>query len=104
MFYSEYVFAKEGALGKFWLAAHWSKRLSRRQIADADVVHACDSIAQPKVKLALRTSGMLDARLVALVLDCVCMCMCVFSRALVALHNDLSTPYFAICSHYLCWV
>eukprot|EP00049_Salpingoeca_infusionum_P022525 m.7342 g.7342 ORF g.7342 m.7342 type:complete len:570 (-) comp5237_c0_seq1:255-1964(-) len=57
MFYSEYVFAKEGALGKFWLAAHWSKRLSRRQIADADVVHACDSIAQPKVKLALRTSG-----------------------------------------------
>ncbi|EGD72673.1 hypothetical protein PTSG_04404 [Salpingoeca rosetta] len=57
MFYSEYVLAKRGPLGKYWLAAHWTKKLSRKQIAEANVVEACENIAQPEVKLALRTSG-----------------------------------------------
>lgn len=76
MFYSEYVLAKRyasfdsildsfscayvayrGPLGKVWLAAHWTKKLSRKEISEANVVEACQNIQQPQVQLALRTSG-----------------------------------------------
>lgn len=57
MFYSEIVLAKKGPLGKVWLAAHWSKKLTRVQITRSDVVECCNSIIKPTVPLALRTSG-----------------------------------------------
>jgi cohesin complex subunit SCC1 len=57
MFYSEYVLAKKGPLGKVWLAAHWNKKLTRAMIAKSDVVEACLSIIKPAAPLALRTSG-----------------------------------------------
>lgn len=57
MFYSEFVLAKKGPLGKVWLAAHWNKKLTRAMIAKSDVVEACDSIIKPAAPLALRTSG-----------------------------------------------
>eukprot|EP00047_Mylnosiga_fluctuans_P010983 m.19072 g.19072 ORF g.19072 m.19072 type:complete len:506 (+) comp3399_c0_seq3:56-1573(+) len=57
MFYSEYVLAKKGPLGKVWLAAHWNKKLTRAMIAKSDVVEACMSIIKPTAPLALRTSG-----------------------------------------------
>ena len=67
-----------GPLGKIWLAAHWTKKLSRKQIADADVVDACNSILNPPVTLALRTSGHLllgvvkihDSKQKSLMTDC----------------------------------
>lgn len=32
MFYSEFILAKKGPLGRIWLAAHWSKKLTRQQV------------------------------------------------------------------------
>lgn len=57
MFYSEFVLAKKGALGKIWLAAHWEKKLTRNQISKSNIVEACNSIIKPVAPLALRTSG-----------------------------------------------
>lgn len=57
MFYSEYVLAKKGALGKVWLAAHWQKKLTRNQMARSNIVEACNSIIKPPAPMALRTSG-----------------------------------------------
>jgi len=57
MFYSEYVLAKKGALGKVWLAAHWEKKLSRNQMARSNIVECCATIMKPAAPLALRTSG-----------------------------------------------
>jgi len=57
MFYSEFVLAKKGALGKIWLAAHWEKKLTRNQISKSNIVDACNSIIKPVAPLALRTSG-----------------------------------------------
>eukprot|EP00053_Salpingoeca_punica_P014320 m.130090 g.130090 ORF g.130090 m.130090 type:complete len:536 (+) comp16427_c0_seq1:148-1755(+) len=78
MFYSEYVLAKKGPLGKVWLAAHWSKKLTRVMISRADVVEACESIIRPAAPLALRTSGHLllgvvkihDSKQKSLMSDC----------------------------------
>eukprot|EP00039_Didymoeca_costata_P019578 m.338093 g.338093 ORF g.338093 m.338093 type:complete len:553 (-) comp18312_c0_seq1:82-1740(-) len=57
MFYSEFVLAKKGALGKVWLAAHWEKKLTRTQASKSNIVEACNSIIKPVAPLALRTSG-----------------------------------------------
>eukprot|EP00041_Stephanoeca_diplocostata_P041787 m.8921 g.8921 ORF g.8921 m.8921 type:complete len:620 (+) comp6777_c0_seq2:212-2071(+) len=57
MFYSEYVLAKKGPLGKVWLAAHWEKKLTRNQMTKSDIVEVCNSIIKPVAPLALRTSG-----------------------------------------------
>ncbi|EDQ91870.1 uncharacterized protein MONBRDRAFT_35988 [Monosiga brevicollis MX1] len=78
MFYSDVILAKRGALSKVWVAAHWTKRLTRKQISDANVVEACNTIIKPPVELALRTSGHLllgvvkihDEKQSTLVSDC----------------------------------
>lgn len=78
MFYSEYVLAKKGALGKVWLAAHWSKKLTKIQITKSDIVECCNAIVKPTVPLALRTSGHLllgvvriyDSKQKSLMTDC----------------------------------
>ena len=58
MFYSQIILAKNGALGKVWLAAHWGeKKLGRTQIFSADIATSVDSIVNPAVPLALRVSG-----------------------------------------------
>eukprot|EP00045_Choanoeca_perplexa_P002334 m.23972 g.23972 ORF g.23972 m.23972 type:complete len:520 (+) comp11456_c0_seq1:70-1629(+) len=57
MFYPGAILAKRGPLGQIWLAAHWPKRLSGKQVKDTDVSEACQTIIKPPVKLALRTSG-----------------------------------------------
>ena len=44
MFYSEFVLAKKGALGKVWLAAHWEKKLTRTQMSKSNITEACASI------------------------------------------------------------
>ena len=58
MFYSQIILAKNGALGKVWLAAHWGdKKLGRTQIFSADIATSVDNIVNPAVPLALRVSG-----------------------------------------------
>uniref|UniRef100_A0A1I7WSU1 Rad21_Rec8_N domain-containing protein n=1 Tax=Heterorhabditis bacteriophora TaxID=37862 RepID=A0A1I7WSU1_HETBA len=50
-------FQKKGPLAKIWLAAHWEKKLSKAQIYETSVQDAVEEILQPKVKMALRTTG-----------------------------------------------
>ncbi len=58
MFYSQIILAKNGPLGKVWLAAHWGdKKLGRTQIFSADIASSVDNIVNPSVPLALRVSG-----------------------------------------------
>jgi cohesin complex subunit SCC1 len=95
MFYSEYVLAKKGPLGKVWLAAHWNKKLTRAMIAKSDVIEACQSIMKPPAPLALRTSGHLllgvvrihDSKQKSLMNDC--------SEALIKIKVIISH----LCSH-----
>uniref|UniRef100_A0A0N4ZYC0 Rad21_Rec8_N domain-containing protein n=1 Tax=Parastrongyloides trichosuri TaxID=131310 RepID=A0A0N4ZYC0_PARTI len=57
MFYTQFMLAKKGPLAKVWLAAHWEKKLSKAQVYETDVVDVVNEIMQPKVKMALRTTG-----------------------------------------------
>lgn len=44
-------------MAKIWLAAHWDKKLTKAHIFETDIEGSVEAIIQPKVKLALRTSG-----------------------------------------------
>ena len=57
MFYTEAVLSKQGPLARIWLAAHWDKKLTKNVVVETDLENACDSVVNPSVKLALRTSG-----------------------------------------------
>ncbi|KJE95869.1 hypothetical protein CAOG_06272 [Capsaspora owczarzaki ATCC 30864] len=57
MFYSETVLAKKSVLGKVWLAAHWDRRLNKKQIAEIKVFDSSNEILKHPIKLSLRTSG-----------------------------------------------
>ena len=37
MFYSQFILAKKGPLGKIWLAAHLDKKLTKNQIFQTDI-------------------------------------------------------------------
>lgn len=64
MFYSNYILAKKGPLGKVWLAAHFEKRLSKSQVFTTDITYTVDSIIHPTEPLSLRLSGQLMLGLV----------------------------------------
>ncbi|VDP01250.1 unnamed protein product [Soboliphyme baturini] len=57
MFYSQVVLSKRGPLAKIWIAAHWEKKLTKAQVFDTNIDKAVESILEPKVKMALRTTG-----------------------------------------------
>eukprot|EP00127_Corallochytrium_limacisporum_P007265 Clim_evm6s246 gene=Clim_evmTU6s246 len=57
MFYSQFVLAKKGPLGKVWLAAHWDSKLSKAQIFQTSINGSVNSIINPAAPIALRTSG-----------------------------------------------
>ncbi|KNC47168.1 cohesin subunit rad21 [Thecamonas trahens ATCC 50062] len=57
MFYSKFVLAKKGPLGKIWLAAHMDKNLTKTQVFSTDIRSSVQSIMKPTVHLALRMSG-----------------------------------------------
>uniref|UniRef100_A0A7S0LMX7 Rad21/Rec8-like protein N-terminal domain-containing protein n=1 Tax=Coccolithus braarudii TaxID=221442 RepID=A0A7S0LMX7_9EUKA len=57
MFYSQYVLAKKGPLGKIWLAAHMEKKVPKLQIIATNISESVDSIENPTVPMALRVSG-----------------------------------------------
>jgi len=57
MFYTEAVLTKQGPLARIWLAAHWDKKLTKAVVFETNLESACESVINPSVKLALRTSG-----------------------------------------------
>mgnify|MGYP002716471827 CR=1 FL=1 len=57
MFYAHFVLQKKGPLARIWLAAHWDKKLTKAQVFETNIETSVDGILQPKVKIALRTSG-----------------------------------------------
>ena len=78
MFYSQFVLAKKGPLGKVWLAAHWDRKLTKAEIYKTDIFESVgtygpscyfddylfnrfhlfvETIMHPKVPMALRMSG-----------------------------------------------
>lgn len=57
MFYAHIVLAKKGPLARIWLAAHWDKKLTKAHVFETNIEQSVEGIMQPKVKLALRTSG-----------------------------------------------
>jgi len=57
MFYAHFVLAKKGPLARIWLAAHWDKKLTKAHVFETNLETSVDGILQPKVKMALRTSG-----------------------------------------------
>ena len=58
MFFTEnFILSKQGPLARIWLAAHWDKKLTKAVVFDTNLENACDSVVNPEVKLALRTSG-----------------------------------------------
>ncbi|KFB53428.1 hypothetical protein ZHAS_00021929 [Anopheles sinensis] len=57
MFYAHIVLAKKGPLARIWLAAHWDKKITKAHVFETNIEQSVDGIMQPKVKLALRTSG-----------------------------------------------
>ncbi|XP_039301291.1 double-strand-break repair protein rad21 homolog A [Nilaparvata lugens] len=57
MFYAQFVLAKKGPLARIWLAAHWDKKLTKAHVFETNIEKSVEGILQPKVKMALRTSG-----------------------------------------------
>ena len=57
MFYAHFVLSKKGPLARIWLAAHWDKKLTKAHVFETNIDSSVEAIIQPKVKMALRTSG-----------------------------------------------
>lgn len=57
MYYAHFILSKKGPLAKIWLAAHWDKKLTKAQIYETNIESTIETILEPKMKLALRTSG-----------------------------------------------
>ncbi|XP_018782790.1 PREDICTED: double-strand-break repair protein rad21 homolog [Bactrocera latifrons] len=57
MFYAHLILAKKGPLARVWLAAHWDKKITKAHVFETNIEKSVEGIMQPKVKLALRTSG-----------------------------------------------
>ncbi|KAG1702382.1 Double-strand-break repair protein rad21 [Nymphon striatum] len=57
MFYAHFVLSKRGPLARVWLAAHWDKKLTKAHVFETSIETSVEGILQPKVKMALRTSG-----------------------------------------------
>ncbi|KAJ8321658.1 hypothetical protein KUTeg_000129 [Tegillarca granosa] len=57
MFYAHFVLSKKGPLARIWLAAHWDKKVTKAHVFETNIDSSVEAIMQPKVKLALRTSG-----------------------------------------------
>jgi cohesin complex subunit SCC1 len=69
MFYSQYILARKGPLGKIWLAAHFEKKLTKSQVFATDITESVNSIVNPTVPLALRVSGHLMLGIVRIYSD-----------------------------------
>ncbi|KAL1524073.1 hypothetical protein AB1Y20_018983 [Prymnesium parvum] len=56
MFYSQFVLAKRGPLGKIWLAAHMDK-VPKTHIMSTNIPESVGNIENPALPMALRVSG-----------------------------------------------
>lgn len=50
MFAHEIILAKSGPLARIWLAAHWDKKLKKKDIFETKLVESVENIINPKVK------------------------------------------------------
>lgn len=57
MFFATYVLTQKGPLAKVWLAAHWEKKLTAKDVKVIDLQDTIVHVIQPTVPIALRTSG-----------------------------------------------
>lgn len=57
MFFNALVLTKKGPLGKIWLAAHYRKKLSKKDIIKVNVSESVEAILQSRILLSLRTSS-----------------------------------------------
>jgi cohesin complex subunit SCC1 len=57
MFFATYVLTQKGPLAKVWLAAHWDKKLTSKDVKVIDLKQTIVHVVQPSVPIALRTSG-----------------------------------------------
>ncbi|CUT98988.1 Double strand break repair protein rad21 [Echinococcus multilocularis] len=57
MFYAHFVLSKKGPFSRIWLAAHWDKKLTRAHVFETNINSSVEAILEPKLKMALRTSG-----------------------------------------------
>jgi cohesin complex subunit SCC1 len=57
MFFSTYVLTQKGPLAKVWLAAHWDRRLTAKDVRLIDLNESVLQVVKPEVPIALRTSG-----------------------------------------------
>ena len=55
MFFSEFFLAKSGELSKYWLAAHM--KIKKQEVKNTDIKKEIEFIKNPKLPLALRTTG-----------------------------------------------
>ena len=51
MFAHEIILAKEGPLARIWLAAHWDKKLKKKDIFETKLVESVENIINPRVSL-----------------------------------------------------
>eukprot|EP00762_Andalucia_godoyi_P004330 ANDGO_05520.mRNA.1 Sister chromatid cohesion 1 protein 4 len=57
MFFSTNVLTKKGPLARIWIAAFEARSLKRPEITSTDIEESVESIMNPDVPIALRTSG-----------------------------------------------
>jgi len=88
MFYSQFVLAKKGPLGKIWLAAHMEKKVPKVQIIATNIPESVDNIENPKVPMALRVSGHLLLGVVRIFSRKVSYLLTDCSEALVKIKNS----------------
>ncbi|KAI6230352.1 hypothetical protein M3Y99_01070900 [Aphelenchoides fujianensis] len=88
MFYANFILGnKRGVLGKIWMAAHWEKKLSRKEIEDLKVEDAVELIKKPTIKISLRTNGHLLLGLIR-----------VYAKKATFVLHDLKTAYSLFCT------
>ena len=49
MFAHEIILEKSGPLARVWLAAHWDKKLKKKDIFETKLIESVDNIINPKV-------------------------------------------------------
>ena len=50
MFAHEIILAKDGPLARIWLAAHWDKKLKKKDVFETKLVESVENIINPKVR------------------------------------------------------
>ena len=57
MFYHSFILGQRGPLAKIWLAAHYDKKLGKKEVISANIETCVDSIINSRLSLSLRTTS-----------------------------------------------